>query len=54
MLEGRNQDTEEEKGTIKKGSVILTGGIMEAVLLKKADHVITEYEGMGNVSFHVQ
>ncbi|PKG23344.1 2-keto-4-pentenoate hydratase [Niallia nealsonii] len=45
---------EEEKGKIKKGSVILTGGITEAVLLKKGDHVITAYEGMGDVSFHVQ
>ncbi|WP_079507547.1 2-keto-4-pentenoate hydratase [Mesobacillus jeotgali] len=44
---------EEKKEKMKKGSVILTGGITEAVLLKKGDHVITEYEGMGEVSFQV-
>lgn len=42
------------KGKIEKGSVILTGGITEAVLLKKGDHVITEYDSMGDVSFHIR
>jgi 2-oxo-3-hexenedioate decarboxylase len=45
---------EEKKEKIKKGSVLLTGGITEAVLLKKGDSVLTEYDGMGEVSFHVQ
>jgi 2-oxo-3-hexenedioate decarboxylase len=44
---------EEKKEKIKKGSVILTGGITEAALLKKGDQVITEYDGMGEISFHV-
>lgn len=44
----------EKKEKIKKGSIILTGGITEAVLIKKGDHVITKYDGMGEVSFHVQ
>ncbi|MFD0050488.1 2-keto-4-pentenoate hydratase [Actinomycetes bacterium NPDC127524] len=44
---------EEKKGKIKKGSVILTGGMTEAVFLKKGDHVITEYDQMGQVSFQI-
>lgn len=45
---------EEKKEKLKKGSVILTGGITEAALLKKGDHVITEFDGMGRISFHVR
>ncbi|PLS17415.1 4-oxalocrotonate decarboxylase [Bacillus sp. M6-12] len=39
---------------IEKGSVILTGGITEAVMLKKGDHVITQYESMDTVSLEVR
>ncbi|WP_264740799.1 2-keto-4-pentenoate hydratase [Cytobacillus firmus] len=45
---------EVKKEKIKKGSIILTGGITEAAQFKKGDHVITEYDGMGEVSFYVQ
>lgn len=44
---------EKEQGKIKKGSIILTGGITEAVLLKKGDHVVTDYDHLGKVSFQV-
>lgn len=45
---------EEKREKIKKDSVILTGGITEAERLEKGDLVITDYDGMGEVSFYVQ
>lgn len=42
------------KRKIPTGSIILTGGITEAVLLNKGDHVITNYDRMGNISFNVR
>ncbi|MFC0272941.1 2-keto-4-pentenoate hydratase [Metabacillus herbersteinensis] len=42
------------KGKIPKGSIILTGGITEAILLTKGDHVISNYDGMGDISFNVR
>jgi 2-oxo-3-hexenedioate decarboxylase len=42
------------KGKIPKGSVVLTGGITEAVIVNKGDYVTSKYNGMGDVSFHVR
>lgn len=42
------------KGKIPKGSVVLTGGITEAVIVNKGDYVTSKYDGMGDVSFHVR
>ncbi|MGM0875852.1 MAG: 2-keto-4-pentenoate hydratase [Bacillota bacterium] len=42
------------KGKIPKDSVVLTGGITEAVLVNKGDYVTSKYVGMGNVSLHVR
>ncbi len=44
----------EGKKKLKKGSVILTGGITEAVLLEKEDRVAARYDHMGEVSFDVR
>ncbi|WP_375088746.1 2-keto-4-pentenoate hydratase [Peribacillus sp. RS7] len=44
----------EGRKKIKKGSVILTGGITEAVLFEKENHVIAHYDHMGEVSFYVR
>jgi 2-oxo-3-hexenedioate decarboxylase len=41
------------KRKLEKGSFVLTGGITEAVLLQKGDHVKAEFDGMGEVSFDV-
>lgn len=43
-----------ERGKIPKGSIILTGGITEAILLTKGDHVTSKFDGMGEVSFYVR
>ncbi len=42
------------KGKIPKGTIILTGGITEAILLNKGDYVTSKYDGLGDVSFHVR
>lgn len=42
------------KINLKKGSVILTGGITEAVLLKKEDDVRACYDHMGELSFIIR
>jgi 2-oxo-3-hexenedioate decarboxylase len=42
------------KGRIPKGSIILTGGITEAILLTKGDHVLAEFDGMGEIAFCVR
>ncbi|MFT4416598.1 2-keto-4-pentenoate hydratase [Fredinandcohnia humi] len=39
---------------LNKNTIILTGGITEAVLLQKGDHVVTEYAGMNQVSFRIK
>lgn len=45
----------ERDGTgLKRGGLILTGGITEAVLLSKGEHVVADFEGMGEVSFDVR
>lgn len=42
------------KGNVPKGSVILSGGITEAILLTKGDDVTAKYDGMGDVNFFVK
>ncbi|WP_245947268.1 2-keto-4-pentenoate hydratase [Bacillus taeanensis] len=42
------------KGKIRKGSIILTGAITEAVLLHKGDHITAKFGGMGEISFQVK
>lgn len=41
------------KGKIPKGSIILTGGITEAIGLTKGDYVNSTFDGMGEISFFV-
>jgi 2-oxo-3-hexenedioate decarboxylase len=42
------------EGALPKGSLILTGGITEAVLFDKGDHISAKFDGMGEVSFDAQ
>jgi 2-oxo-3-hexenedioate decarboxylase len=42
------------KGKLPKNTIILTGGITEAIVLTKEDHVKSTYEGMGDVFFQVR
>lgn len=39
---------------LRRGDLILTGGITEAVLLSKGDHVVADFEGMGEVVFDIK
>jgi 2-oxo-3-hexenedioate decarboxylase len=39
-------------GKIPKGTLVLTGGITEAVLFNQGDYISARYNGMGEVSFH--
>nr|WP_238933442.1 fumarylacetoacetate hydrolase family protein [Brevibacillus choshinensis] len=41
-------------GKLAKGSMILSGAMTEAVMLKKGDHVTASYAKMGEVSFQVR
>ncbi|WP_102348996.1 2-keto-4-pentenoate hydratase [Bacillus sp. Marseille-P3661] len=38
---------------VKKGDIILTGGITGAVLLNKGDYVVGKFDGLGEVTFSV-
>lgn len=38
---------------LKKGDVIFTGGMTEAIHLNKGDEVVTKFEGMGEVKFSI-
>ncbi|MEH7343169.1 fumarylacetoacetate hydrolase family protein [Bacillus sp. JJ1532] len=42
------------KGKIPKGSIIFTGGITEAILLTKGDHVTSKFEGMSEISLYIR
>jgi 2-oxo-3-hexenedioate decarboxylase len=42
------------KGKIPKGSIVFTGGITEAILITKGDHVTSKYDGMGEISFYIR
>lgn len=42
------------KGKVPKGSIILSGGITEAILLNKGDDVTAKYDGIGDVNFFVK
>jgi 2-oxo-3-hexenedioate decarboxylase len=42
------------KGKIPKGSIIFTGGITEAIMLTKGDHVTSTFAGMEGISFYVR
>lgn len=39
---------------LKKGDIIFTGGMTEAILLNRGDEVVTKFEGMGEVKFSIR
>ncbi|MED4784415.1 2-keto-4-pentenoate hydratase [Brevibacillus choshinensis] len=49
-----NMLSHDGKGKIAKGSIILSGGITEAIMVNKGDSVTANYDGMGSVSFQVR
>lgn len=42
-----------KNGKVRKGDIILTGGITSAVMLKTGDYVSGKFDGLGEVSFTV-
>ena len=45
---------ERDGSGLKKGDIIFTGGMTEAILLNRGDDIITEFEGMGEVKFSIR